>query len=298
MEKSSPYFYLLFALLFWGSAPSIAKLALKRIDIFQITFFMYLFSSLSLLFIIFLLKKHTYINKLKKRDFIHFIYMSFIGIFFYFLFLFSSLSYATIQDAVIINYTWPIWMVIFSIYFLGEKFQLKNLLSIMVGFTGLFFILTRGNFSDLSLINSPGFGFALLSAVFYGLFSAMGKSSRRDPVVSMFFYYFFSLIYSFIGFIFFSNIIVFNLEDLAAVSWLGICSCGLGFLFWFEALRQGESYELANFVYLTPFVSLIFIYFFIGEKIQISSLLGLFFIILAIFVNKIEIYHPSTTKES
>jgi drug/metabolite transporter (DMT)-like permease len=220
--------------------------------------------------------------------------MGFIGIFFYFLFLFAALNHATVQDTIIINYTWPIWMVLFSIPFIGEKVSFKNFLSVLIGFTGLVIIVTRGVIFDLVLILSPGFVFAFLSALFYGLFSAIGKKNGRDPVISMLFYFIFSFLYSIVGFISFSNMNMFIFWDLAAVIWLGIFSCGLGFLFWFKALHQKESYKLANFVYLTPFISFIFSYFFIGEQIQISSILGFLLIIVAIFINKID---PSNLME-
>jgi drug/metabolite transporter (DMT)-like permease len=286
MKKYKPYIYILPAIIFWGSAPAIVKLSLISIDIFQITFLMFLLASIGLFLINLVMGKLNIIKLYTIKDYLHFAFMGFIGIFLYFLFLFNGFFYSSTQEAYIINYTWPLWMIMFTIFIARDKIHLRNILSISISFFGLFIIVTKGNLFSFTSENLIGYIFALFSAICYGLFSAMGKNERRDPINSMFFYFLFSSFYSLFFLLYFSKIPILSLWESTAILWLGICSCALGFLFWFKALRHGKSSELVNFVFLTPFISLFFIYLFIIEQIQTSSILGLFLILIAIFIDK------------
>jgi len=291
MNKYKPYIYILPAIIFWGSAPAIVKLSLISIDIFQITFMMFLLASIGLFLINLIMGKFDIIKSYNFKDYLHFAFMGFIGIFLYFLFLFNGFFYASTQEAYIINYTWPIWMIMFTIFITRDKIHLRNILSISISFIGLFIIITKGNLVSFSSENLIGYIFALFSAICYGLFSAMGKNEKRDTMNSMFFYFLFSSFYSLFFLLYFSKIPILTIIESTAILWLGICSCALGFLFWFKALHYGNSSELVNFVFLTPFISLFFIYLFIIEQIQVTSIIGLIFILASIFIEKIDIIY-------
>ena len=58
----------------------------------------------------------------------------------------------------------------------------------------------------------------------------------------------------------------------------------VAFIFWFKALEYGETAQMTNMVFLTPFISLIYIYFLVGEQILPSSIVGLIFIVLGIVI--------------
>jgi len=109
------------------------------------------------------------------------------------------------------------------------------------------------------------------------------------------FYYFFATLFS-LSFNPFSSIPNFSLSNLIALSWLGIFANGLAFVFWFQALRYGETAKMSNVVYATPFLSLIYSYFLIGEEILFTSLIGLLFIVLGIIIQLIPIKERSKDK--
>ena len=87
----------------------------------------------------------------------------------------------------------------------------------------------------------------------------------------------------------FSSVPSLSLSQLVALSWLGIFANGLAFVFWFKALRYGDTAKMSNIVYTTPFLSLIYSYFLIGEDILFTSLIGLLFIVLGIVIQLIPI---------
>lgn len=66
--------------------------------------------------------------------------------------------------------------------------------------------------------------------------------------------------------------------------WNGIICNALPYLTWALALDIGNTAVIANLAYLTPFVSLLFTHFVLGEKITVFSVLGLLLIVLGIVI--------------
>jgi drug/metabolite transporter (DMT)-like permease len=126
--------------------------------------------------------------------------------------------------------------------------------------------------------------FAIGCSFSYGLFSVLGKKKDYDRYVSMMFYYLFSSIFSAIPVLIYSGLPRISTIQLTGVVWLGVFANGIAFVFWFLALKYGDTAKMSNIVFLTPFLSLVYIYFLLGEEILVTSLLGLIFIVLGIFI--------------
>lgn len=282
--KNKAYLYALSATLLWGSTAAVVKLLLKNLNSLHILLFASFFASLSLFIIILIQKKLPIIKSYKLKDYWHFIYMGFIGVFIYYLFLYISISYLKAQEAFIINYLWPVMIVIFAIPILGEKFTYKKLLAIVFSFFGVVIIATQGNLQQLHFEKPIGVIFAIIAAMSYGLFSVLGKKQNYDKTTSMFFYYLFTFIYTLIAVISFSFIPKIESVQILGLIWTGIFTSGGAFLLWFLALKYGDTAKIANIAFLTPFFSLIYIYFLLHETILRSSIIGLFFIFVGIFI--------------
>jgi drug/metabolite transporter (DMT)-like permease len=279
------YIYVLLAVIFWSSAASVSKLLLNSMDNLQVLFFISLISTISLLIIVTFQKKVTEIKKYNFKDYCYFAAMGLIGVFLYFLLFFTSMTIVSVQEAFIVNYTWPIWMVIFALLLTKEKITYKKIFVIIIGFIGVCIVITKGDILILSKLNITGDIFAFCGAILYGLFSVIGKKNNRDTVTSMMFYYGFSTIYAFFIIILFSSIPLLTINELAGLIWLGVFACGLAFVFWFKAIKSRDTSEMSNIIFLTPFISLVFIYLLIGEIILISSIIGLLLIIFGIYLN-------------
>jgi drug/metabolite transporter (DMT)-like permease len=83
--------------------------------------------------------------------------------------------------------------------------------------------------------------------------------------------------------ILFSDFSKFSYEALPAIVYIGIFEMSVTFVFWLSALKfSARADKVSQLIFLSPFLSLIFIHFFIGEKIAVSTLVGLIFITLGI----------------
>ncbi len=64
---------------------------------------------------------------------------------------------------------------------------------------------------------------------------------------------------------------------------------GISYIFWFKALEYGDTSVTSNALYLTPFLSLVYIALFLGEKILLSSVVGLVIIVIGIILQSVNL---------
>lgn len=282
--KNKAYIFALAATLLWGSSAAVVKILLQNLNSLQILLYSSLFASISLFFIALFQRKLSIIKSYTKKDYLNFACMGFIGVFLYYLFFYLAISYLKAQEAFIINYIWPIMIVLFAVPILGEKFTVKKILAIIISFMGVVIIATEGNIQQLHFAKPLGVILAVIAAISYGLFSVLGKRQNNDKTLSMMFYFIFTFIYTLISIILFGNIPQINGMQIVGLLWTGIFTSGGAFLLWFLALKYGDTSKIANMAFLTPFFSLIYIYILLHEDIQIYSIIGLIFICIGIFI--------------
>jgi len=283
MNKSKiAYFYLGFVIILWASAPAVAKILLKNLNNFQVLFFTTLIATITLFLIALFQNKIKLICDYKLKDYLTFAYMGGLGIFLYYLFSFGSLMLISAQESTIVNYLWPIMVVIFASLILKEKLTLTKIAAIILSFLGVYIVISQGNLLSFTFSNKTGVLLAFLGAVSYGLFSVLGKQHNYERITSMMFYYLFSFVFITIAVLIFSKIQLPNLYELIGLLWLGAIISGIAYVLWFLALKYGETSKVSNIIYLTPFVALIYISILVGEKILFSSIIGLIVIILGI----------------
>lgn len=288
MKLAQGYIYASLSALLWASTPSVSKLLLIRLDNIQILFFSTLFASLILLVISTAQGKLTIIKTYTYKDYVIFAFMGFIGVFLYRFFLQAAYLKMPAQEAFIINYTWPIMVVLFSVLLLKEKLTFVKILALLVSFLGVIIVVTKGDFSVVHF-SPAGTILALAAAMASGLYSTLGKKQIYEKFTSMTFFYLFSFVFSAISLLSFSFLPSLSLAQLGGLLWLGIFPSGLGFVFWLLALKYGDTAKVSNFIFITPCLALIYNYFLIGEEIFLSSIVGLGIIIFGILLQSIKV---------
>jgi len=280
-----PYFYLAVTILLWGATPIIVSGLSVTLPIFEINWIVTGFSIIILSIVILTSGRAKIFRSYKKKDYAAMFIMGAAGIFPYtaLYYLAFSLAPADAGNINIINYTWPVWVIILSVFFLKEPLTLKKIMGILLSFAGVYLIISNGNMKGLQVHHSAHYMPAYLSAgagaFFWGLFSVLSKRCRFEPLSSL-------LIYNISAFLFFTVIVLVfaGLKTPSINEWillfiLGGCINGLGYLFWILALRYGDTARIANLVYLTPFIALVYIYIFRGTRIHAFQFAGLTLIV-------------------
>jgi drug/metabolite transporter (DMT)-like permease len=285
MQSRLFYFYLIFTILSWSVVPAIAKIALNELNNLQLLCYTSMTGTLFLFSVATFKNKLPELKQYSPNDYLKMFGMGFVGIFLYYVFLYGSFSYAPAGQTNVINYLWPVFIIIFSIPILKEKFNSKTLLAILISFLGALVVFTNGDISNFSNEYTSGYLLAALAAMCYGLFSVLGKKLYYDKYVSMSVYYLFATLLIFLTTLTFSYFVVPKLiTTILAILFLGAISNGIAFVFWFKALHLGHTHKTANIVFIVPFLALVWTYFLNSEPIEVYSIIGLVLIVLGIFI--------------
>jgi drug/metabolite transporter (DMT)-like permease len=69
--------------------------------------------------------------------------------------------------------------------------------------------------------------------------------------------------------------------------YVGVFELGLTYILWMKGLQLAKTTaKVSNLVFISPFISLFFIRFFVGEEILISTIIGLALIIGGILMQQ------------
>ncbi len=205
----------------------------------------------------------------------------------YYFILFSAYDALPAHEAMIINYTWPIFFGISSAIIGKIKVSKFQIIALFISFVGILVIATKGNIVSISLSNIWGDLLALLSALIWTLFWLINLNDTRDPIVKLFSIFLCGTLYSITLLIFSGGFDDININGLISSAYVGTFEMGVTFILWLSAISLSDRpHKISQLVYLTPFLSLLVIGFILKEQIHISSIIGLFFIILGIIIQQ------------
>ncbi len=263
----------------WATTPAVGKITLQNMNSFELLFYSFPFSVLALLIAIALDKGLGALKGYTLKDYGTFAFMGFLGCYMYYFLFFAALDIGSAQEVFILNYLWPVALVLFASFLLNEKLTKTKLAGVSLGFGGAMVIILGGNGGMLTF-NPLADVIAVLAAFTTGLFFALGKKLKYDKLVATFHYYLFACLLALLTFSPFIHIRKLSMLELFGVGWIGAFTDGIATFLWFKAIELGEVARPASIVFLTPFVSLIFIYFIIHEPIIPAPIIGLLLIIL------------------
>lgn len=273
------YFNLGLCIMLWAAIPVVSKKAMMDIDNIQLLFYSTIFSTIILGFMVICERKWIIIKTYKISDYLHMGSLGLLGNYLYYIFLYGALARTTASEGFIIAYMWPIFVMVLSFVILKEKVTGSKLVSIAISFIGMIIIATKGNILAMEFTNPYGDFLAICGAFIFAIYSVLGKKVEYDNTFSVFIYFLTALILLIPTMKLTSG---FLLPKGETWIWIAVNGCfinGVSYVFWFKSLKYGRTEIIANLLYLTPFVSLIYISLFLNEKILVSSIVGLVIIV-------------------
>ena len=276
------------AVLFWSTVATAFKLTLKGMSFAQLLFF----ASSTSFVVLFLIAFSTQREELErffsyasvKRNFL----LGLISPFLYYLVLFKAYSLLPAQEAQPLNYTWPLMIAIFAVIFLKEKLRLKMLIGLLLAFTGVVIISTRGHILTLRFHDIWGVTLAFGSSIIWAAFWVLNLKDERNAVIKLTGAFFWGVIYSAIYVFLFDSFKIQNWQSLLGAVYTGLFEMGLTFFLWLKALElSGNRGKTSTLAYFSPFLSVLFIAFVLNEKILPSSIIGLFLIVGGVLYQRI-----------
>jgi len=202
----------------------------------------------------------------------------------YYLILFQAYSLLPAQVAQPLNMVWPITLALLSAPLLKQKIILRNIAAILISFVGVVFISSQGSLSGMGNTNPTGALLAIGSSVIWALFWILSVLDKRDEIFKLFWNFAFGLLYLLVAAFLFTDFSFPDLKGLPAAIYIGLFELGITYILWMKAMHLSENNaKTGNLIFLSPFLSLIFIHFILGETIFVTTFIGLAFIISGIW---------------
>lgn len=282
------------SVLLWGSSAAVASLLLHSMSTLLVVFYNGLIAT------IFLFLLNLFTGRLKKlkdippRQIIFMMCLGVLGTFLYSSLLYIGMERLKTQQAFIINYLWPIMTVLFSCMIFGQTLTLQKVTALLLSFFGVVIVATEGNLSGLSKVDAVGVAACVTAAMCSGLYSTLNSRVTCEKTLATMIYQSTSGAVSLITlFLTQGGPRLLNPMEFSGMLWNGILIYGVAATTWAIAITTGDTAKVSNLAYFTPFLSLVYIYFLLGEPISLSSVAGLGFIILGVLVQMIHPHHSS-----
>ncbi|RLD68211.1 MAG: EamA/RhaT family transporter [Bacteroidetes bacterium] len=286
-KQNKAYLFALAAVLLWSTVATAFKIALEYVDFIQLLLFASGIASLSLFIIILLEKKLSLLKKLSVYEWIMAAVRGFLNPFLYYLILFKAYDMLPAQEAMTLNYTWPIVLILLSIPLLKQHLSWKGMMAILLSFVGVIIIATKGNLLDLQFSNLKGDLLALSTSIVWAFFWIINLKCKTDESIKLFLSFGFGFLFTLPVVYFFSDFIWPSWEGILSVTYVGVAEMGLTFFLWLNALKNAKrTDQVSQLIYLSPFLSLIFISFILNEAIHFTTFIGLMFILAGIIWHK------------
>ena len=281
------WLYALSAVLLWSTVASVFKLTLRHLDFLHLLLISSWTAFLALFLVLAAQGKVTLLRRLTSRELLRSAGLGALNPYLYYLVLFKAYSLIPAQEALALNYTWPVVLVLLSVPLLGQRIGAGSVGAILVSFFGVVLIATRGDLSALGVSHPLGSSLALGSSLIWASFWIFNLRDRRDPVLKLFLSFGFGSLFILATVLLGGGIRVSAWPGLLGGVYSGLFEMGLTFLLWLKALELSTTTaRVSNLVFLAPFLSLVFIRVLVGETILPSTLAGLVLIVCGILLQQ------------
>lgn len=294
MEKQKKaYFCALLAVVFWSTSASAFKICLSpehlNVPVLSLLFGASIVSSIAMFLNLLLSRKVGLLKSLSKDDLVRSAFLGFLSPFLYYTVLFKAYSILPAQEAQPLNFVWPLMLILLSVPILKQKIHARDIAAILVSFLGVLIISTQGHLLSFELTDPLGVALAVGSSIPWALYWIYNVKDKQDEVVRLFLNFTFASVYVFVLMLSVGELRVPSLYGALGVTYVGLFEMGITFLIWLKALKLARSTaSVTSLVYMVPFLSLIVIYFVLGEQILPSTIAGAAFIVGGIALQKLK----------
>ena len=268
------------AVIFWGFSFIATKTVIREIHPFTLLVLRFGIGAL-LLLLVQICRDRSFLKAFSLRDWVSILLLAAIGVV-----AVTGLQAYGLLYTTAINTGWiiainPILIAIAARLFLGESITMRKVAGILLGFLGIFLIISKGVFS-LSIFgfaSSLGDFLVFGSALAWTTYTVGGRGflARFSPLSSV-------TAIAMVGCVImlpfsflmgsWKAVLDLSLAAWAGVLFLGVFCSGLGYLFWYAALQKKDSSIVGMYLYLEPFATLVAAVLILGEEVKWITLAG------------------------
>jgi drug/metabolite transporter (DMT)-like permease len=166
---------------------------------------------------------------------------------------FTALAWAPAAQANLINYTWPLLIVLLSALLLGLRLTFRHVVGTVLGAAGCALLLGGG--AHLSASALPGYLAAALSAITWATYSVLSRRFADVPTGAVAGFCAASAVLAAASHLAFEATVAPDARGWLAVLVLGAGPVGGAFFLWDIGMKRGDPRLLGTLAYATPVAS-------------------------------------------
>lgn len=288
------YILLFFAMIGWGASWVNVKVLTAYINEFEMVFFRFFLTALSMIPVMLILKKSFKID-LKSLFLVVITSIAFIAYMKYF-FLGTKYGTASLGGAFVTSLI-PINTFLILAFMGIKKISKKDFFALILGAIGVMTMLNVWSFDPNEVFVVHNLYFLLASILWPVVTILSSKSTKISPIVFTFYLYVVTSIIMIVGFVDIQNIqyesfdFVFWL-NLFIISFIASTYSNTVYFLGIETLGAGE---VSSFIFLVPFAAISLSAIFLEEHISVSIIVGTILTLLAVkILNNIQLFKKTT----
>ena len=207
------------------------------------------------------------------------------GLFGFHFLLFIALRHAPPVPANLVNYLWPLGMVVLAPWLLpGKQLTRRHLLAALLGFAGAALAIVGGRGESVDVVWAWGYLLALASAFVWATYSLLTQRVPHFPTAAIGSFAAVSGVLSLLCHWWLETPVALSAQDWGLMALLGLGPLGGAFFLWDAALKRGDAQQIGVLSFLTPLLSTLVLLAVRGERPSASVMLAALMIVGAAVV--------------
>jgi drug/metabolite transporter (DMT)-like permease len=211
------------------------------------------------------------------------------GIFGYNLFYFFAFQHAPAIEASLLNYLWPLLIVVLSPVFLaGYRLRRHHLVGAVIGLAGAALIVTGGHFA-LDRTNLTGYMLATGAALTWASYSLLTKRVRPFSNAAVGGFCLISGVLSLATHLVFEPLYLPSGREWFLLFLLGAGPLGAAYFTWDAAMKKGDPRIIGSLSYLTPLTSTLVLVALGGQEFRWTTGLAMILIVTGALTGSLDL---------
>jgi drug/metabolite transporter (DMT)-like permease len=280
------------AVLFWSGNFVVGRFISGVVSPIELSFYRWFFVLVVLMPYYFIHFKR--LNFYIKKYFFKILFLGVLSITFFNTFVYFGLQTTTATNALLINSSTPILIILLSSLILKKHLNKIEILGVVISTLGVLYVILKGNFTEiLNLSITSGDLWILIAAFDWALYSVLLKFKPQEikPFDFLFLITFFGVF--FLSILFYGNgyeitsEVYENKDLLYTLIYIVIFPSILSIYFWNTGTIEIGANKAGQYANLMPIFGSIVAYFYLDEKIYTYHFVGLFLVLLGIYLTQI-----------
>jgi drug/metabolite transporter (DMT)-like permease len=276
--------------LFWSGNFIIGRYIYEDVEPVQLAVFRWI--GVAILLFPVLLVCFSNIIKVLKQNFFILNLLAILGVSVFNTILYVGLNYTKATNALLINSSVPILILILSYFILKTNIRMIQLMGIVLSTVGVVFLILRGEFSAISTIELNYGDIWVVAASFaWSLYSVFAKFRPKGLGDFEFFtsivyigLFWLVLVYLGMGYSFFEDIVLVK-KHYPSFLYVALFPSLLSYYFWHMGIREIGASRTGQFTHLMPLFGSIMAYIFLDEKLSLYHIVGAILVGLGIYLS-------------